>query len=45
MKAAVFYEVKQPLVVEDVELDDPKPGEVLVKIGAAVAHEPAAEGP
>ena len=35
MKAAVFYEVKQPLVVEEVELDDPKAGEVMVKIGAA----------
>ena len=35
MKAAVCYEVGQPLVVEDVELDDPKAGEVLVKIGAA----------
>ena len=35
MKAAVCYEVKKPLVVEDVELDDPQPGEVLVKIGAA----------
>ena len=35
MKAAVLYETKQPLVLEDVELDDPKEGEVLVKIGAA----------
>ena len=35
MKAAVFYEVNQPLVVEEVELDDPKSGEVMVKIGAA----------
>ena len=34
-KAAVLYEVGQPLVVEEVELDDPKPQEVLVKIGAA----------
>ena len=35
MKAAVLYEPKTPLVIEDVELDDPKEGEVLVKIGAA----------
>ena len=35
MKAAVLYEAKTPLVLEDVELDDPKEGEVLVKIGAA----------
>ena len=35
MKAAVLYETKQPLALEDVELDDPKEGEVLVKIGAA----------
>ena len=35
MKAAVLYEPKQPLVLEEVELDDPKEGEVLVKIGAA----------
>ncbi len=35
MKAAVLYEYKQPLVVEELELDEPKAGEVLVKIGAA----------
>ena len=34
-KAAVLYEVGQPMVVEEIELDDPKEGEVLVKIGAA----------
>ena len=34
-KAAVLYEVGQPLVVEEIELDDPKEGEVLVKVGAA----------
>ena len=34
-KAAVLYEVGQPLVVEEVDLDDPKEGEVLVKVGAA----------
>ncbi len=35
MKAAVLYEYGQPLVVEDVDLDEPRAGEVLVKIGAA----------
>ena len=35
MKAAVLYETGQPLVIEDVELDDPQQGEVLVRIGAA----------
>ncbi|NQW24360.1 MAG: Zn-dependent alcohol dehydrogenase [SAR202 cluster bacterium] len=35
VKAAVLYETKSPLVVEELELDDPKAGEVLVKIGAA----------
>ena len=35
VKAAVLYETKTPLVVEDLELDEPQAGEVLVKIGAA----------
>jgi NDMA-dependent alcohol dehydrogenase len=35
MKAAVLYEVGQPLSIEEVELDPPKAGEVHVKIGAA----------
>ena len=35
IKAAVLYETKQPLVLDDVELDEPKAGEVLVKVGAA----------
>lgn len=39
IKAAVLYEPNQPLVVETVELDDPKAGEVLVRIAAAgVCH-------
>src|SRR5437879_4060870 len=39
MKAAILYEVKQPLRVEDVDLDGPHDGEVLVRIGAAgVCH-------
>ena len=35
MKAAVLYDYNTPLVIEDVDLDPPKPGEVLVKTGAA----------
>ena len=35
MKAAVLYEYDTPLVVEELELDEPKGGEVLVKTGAA----------
>jgi len=39
MKAAVLYEVRQPLVIEEVELDPPKAGEVLVKMEATgVCH-------
>ncbi|HEY5476296.1 MAG TPA: Zn-dependent alcohol dehydrogenase [Tepidiformaceae bacterium] len=39
MKAAVMYGVGQPLVMEDVEVDDPRPGEVLIKTGASgVCH-------
>ena len=34
-KAAVLYETNTPLVIEELELDEPKEGEVLVKIGAA----------
>ncbi len=34
-KAAVLYEANTPLVIEELDLDDPKEGEVLVKIGAA----------
>jgi S-(hydroxymethyl)glutathione dehydrogenase/alcohol dehydrogenase len=38
-KAAVAYEAGKPLVVEDVELDGPKAGEVLVEIKATgVCH-------
>jgi Zn-dependent alcohol dehydrogenase len=35
IKAAVLYKIKTPLVVEEVDLDDPGDGEVLVKVGAA----------
>lgn len=39
MKAAVLREAKKPLVIEDVKLDDPGPGQVLVKTGASgVCH-------
>ena len=33
-KAAVMYEGKAPLVVEEIELDPPQAGEVLVKLAA-----------
>ena len=35
MKAAVLYEQKKPLVVDDITLEDPKQGEVMVKMAAA----------
>jgi len=39
MKAAVCYEFKKPLVVEDVSIDSPKKGEVKVRIAAtAICH-------
>jgi NDMA-dependent alcohol dehydrogenase len=39
MKAAVLYEQRKPLVVDDIEVEDPKAGEVMVKIAAAgVCH-------
>lgn len=39
MKAAVFYEHNAPLTVEDIEIDGPKRGEVLVKVAASgVCH-------
>jgi S-(hydroxymethyl)glutathione dehydrogenase/alcohol dehydrogenase len=39
MRAAVLHEPGEPLVVEEVELDPPKAGEVLVKVAAAgVCH-------
>ncbi len=37
-KAVVAHEINK-LAVEEVEIDDPKPGEVLVKLGATgVCH-------
>lgn len=39
MKAAVLYEVKQPVEVQSVEIPEPGPGEVLVKVMASgVCH-------
>src|SRR3712207_2345059 len=39
IRAAVLEEFAQPLVVQDVELDDPGPGEVLVRLAACgVCH-------
>jgi S-(hydroxymethyl)glutathione dehydrogenase/alcohol dehydrogenase len=39
MKAAVMYEPKKPLIVEEVQLDPPKANEVLVKLAATgVCH-------
>ena len=35
IKAAVLYETKHPLVLENLDLEEPKAGEVLVKVGAA----------
>ena len=36
-KSAIFYGAKKPISVEEVELDGPKTGEVLVKVAAAGA--------
>jgi S-(hydroxymethyl)glutathione dehydrogenase/alcohol dehydrogenase len=39
LKAAVCYEFGKPLVVEEIKLDPPKPGEVKIKLAAtAVCH-------
>lgn len=34
-KAAVFYNANAPLVIEELDLDEPKSGEVLIKVAAA----------
>ncbi|MDG1785042.1 MAG: alcohol dehydrogenase catalytic domain-containing protein, partial [Ilumatobacter sp.] len=34
-KAAILWEVNKPWAVEDIELDDPKEGEVMVKLAAS----------
>jgi S-(hydroxymethyl)glutathione dehydrogenase/alcohol dehydrogenase len=39
VRAAVLYQTNEPLVVEDVELDEPRAGEVLVRLSASgVCH-------
>jgi Zn-dependent alcohol dehydrogenase len=39
LKAAVCYEFGKPLVIEDINLDPPKTGEVKVKLAAtAICH-------
>jgi len=39
LKAAVMYGANQPLVIEDIEIDEPQQGEVLVKTAASgVCH-------
>ena len=39
MKAAVLHEVGKPLVIEDVQVDDPGPREVLVRtVASGVCH-------
>jgi S-(hydroxymethyl)glutathione dehydrogenase/alcohol dehydrogenase len=39
VKAAVFHEVKKPLVIEEISIEEPGPGQVLVKTGASgVCH-------
>ncbi len=39
MKAAVLYEQKKPLVVDEIEIEEPHAGEVLVRMAAAgVCH-------
>ena len=35
IKAAVLYEYNAPMVIEEVQLDDPGPNEVLVKMAAS----------
>src|SRR5215469_15715650 len=39
MRAAVMYGVNQPLVIEEIEIAEPGPGEVMVKLAASsVCH-------
>src|SRR5687768_276012 len=35
VKAAVLYKPNEPLVIEEIDLDEPRSGEVLVKVMAA----------
>ena len=39
LKAAVLYGINQPLVIEEIEMDEPQAGEVIIKTGASgVCH-------
>ena len=39
MKAAVLYEVNKPLVIEEIDIDEPGPGQVMVKaVSVGVCH-------
>src|SRR5258708_19494735 len=39
MKAAVCYEPGKPLLIEDIDIDPPQPGEVKVRLAAtAICH-------
>ncbi|MGB6836182.1 MAG: Zn-dependent alcohol dehydrogenase [Dehalococcoidia bacterium] len=39
MKAAVLYEVNKPLVIEEIDIDEPGPGQVMVKtVSSGVCH-------
>ncbi len=39
MKAAVLYELNHPVIVEDIEMEGPKEGEIVVKVAATgVCH-------
>jgi S-(hydroxymethyl)glutathione dehydrogenase/alcohol dehydrogenase len=39
LKAAIFHGANQPLTIEEVEIDDPMPNEVLVRtVGSGVCH-------
>jgi len=39
MKAAVLYEVNKPLVIEEIDIDEPGPGQVMVKtVSTGVCH-------
>ena len=39
MRAAVLYETNKPLVIEEIELDPPKAGEVMIKmVASGVCH-------
>ena len=39
MKAAVLYEVHKPLVIDEIDIDEPGPGQVMVKtVSAGICH-------